>query len=182
MGTDTIHERLSVHGFVPYVQNEGPLAGVPHWRDSEGRDWYDLQKQFRDDTMKYIYDEDNNLNCFGPDIRFMIPMDGTTITEVPFADFPNVVDLNPIWTADASGVRCRIDNVPERMANVSQYFDRLADSSPMVAMELSKWRATPGFPYCVFPTFAPHIVSKAVALGLSRADYETVTLTKKKGK
>lgn len=177
MVTDTIHKRLTAHGFVPYVQTEGPLAGVPHWRDSEGRDWYDLQKQFRDDTMKYIYDEDNKLNCFGPDVQFMVPMEGTTITEVPLSEFPNVADLNPIWYADAAGVRCRIDNVPERMATVSHYFDQLSESSVIVALSLTKWRATPGFPYCVFPCFAPHIVAKAVALGMDRADYEIVTLT-----
>lgn len=179
MGSNAVHGSLVIaDGFVPYEQTEGPLAGIPHWRDSKGRDWYDLQKQFRDDTMKYIFDEENNLNCFGPDVRFMIPMEGTTITEVPMSEFPNVADLNPIWHADASGVRCRIDNVVERMANVSTYFEKLANTSAIVALALSKWRATPGHPYCVFPCFAPHIVNKAVALGMDRTEYEIVTLTK----
>jgi hypothetical protein len=167
--------KILATGWESYTPENG-VPGAAYYRDSLGRDWYELRHQFGEGTMKYLFDEDNYLLGFNVNAERLFP--DATMTECPLSEFPELVELNGMWWADENGVRCRFEDVPKRAMAMFDVFAKLAETSDMVKKELTRWRLEPCCPYIPFPRFAPHIVKRAIRLGLDENDYLELTLSR----
>ena len=56
--------------------------------DDMGNDWYELQKNFEDDTLKILFDEDNRIVSYSFDVSTLTPTH-LSIAEIPYENLPN---------------------------------------------------------------------------------------------
>ena len=164
---------MTVTGFHQY-KPENAMDGVPYYRDSEGRDWYELRYMFNPETMKVIYDEEGRLLSFAKSAEFMAP--AGTITEIPMAKWPPNVSLNGFWRCGPNSIECRVENLDERMAALAEFFEDAAKEHKSVRLAMEDWYSDPNWPLTPFPRFSNGIVNLALEKGMDIAEYRLLTL------
>jgi len=71
--------------------------------DNKGRDWYEIQSDYKKDTMKIVYGDDGVINSFSADASTLNPVD-SFVSEIPFTEFPSAVDVFGNWRFDGAKV------------------------------------------------------------------------------
>lgn len=164
---------MTVTGFHQYTP-EDAMDGVPYYKDSEDRDWYQLRYQFNPDTMKFIYDEEGRLLSFAKSAEFMAPTG--TISEIPLKDWPPGVSLNGFWKCGPNHIECRVENLGDRMIALTEFFTDIAAETKSVRLAIEDWQSDPCYPLIPFPRFSNGIVEKAVEKGMDINEYRLLTL------
>ncbi|HBL8879648.1 TPA: tail fiber assembly protein [Enterobacter cloacae] len=78
-------------------KNSDLLAlGISFLKDENGRDWYELQESFEQNTLKIIYDHDGVVRSINNDVSALWPVD-MSVAEVELNDLPEGFDINGLW-------------------------------------------------------------------------------------
>ena len=73
-------------GYRPHAIPSG-LEFAAFTQSEEGHDWYSLQDQFQQETLKVVFDEKSkSVLITNQDPSFLFPADGTSIAEIDFVD------------------------------------------------------------------------------------------------
>lgn len=103
---------MNMKKFTTYIPDVNPYAGVManvvFYRDAKKRDWYESQKLFAEDTLKFCYDDNNVIVQYSYDVSALTP-DGYSVAEVK--DFEVDGDINLIdgtWTFNGKNITKRI--------------------------------------------------------------------------
>lgn len=61
-----------------------------------GLDWYDCQKDFKDNTIKIVFDEDNVITSYSEDVSSLYPVD-KSVAEIELGDATEDLKLDSSW-------------------------------------------------------------------------------------
>lgn len=119
------------------VLPDGRPALMTWLRDEEGNDWYDVQQNFADDTLKVLYDSNSIICGCSMDVTELNPIN-MSVTEISVADVP------PEATDTLTdGTWCYLDGkiqpyqpTPDELQKITQKLkaELLADASQHIAI------------------------------------------------
>ena len=58
------------------------IKGILYLKSEDGKDWYDCQKEFKEDTIKIMYDREGRIISINTDITTFFPID-SSMAELP---------------------------------------------------------------------------------------------------
>lgn len=179
---------LTMKGFRRYTpENSIHAANVPHYMDDQGRDWYEWRYNFREDTLKIIYDEDGMVVSFADSAEFMYPMD-FAITEIPKSEVPAAftIDVEHSWhyingklVQTANGRDLKIRELREAVLAATDFMVvadyPLDEDNRATLLELRKAlrdvTKTDGYPNVAFPEVPPFVLDVLRSKKINLADY-----------
>lgn len=82
-------------------------------RDETGRDWYDCQADFSDDTLKVMYDDKCVIVCMSKDVTAIFPP-GFSVAEVAASDTPSEACNDMTWVYKDGKIIKRVYNPDEK--------------------------------------------------------------------
>ncbi|MWS98468.1 tail fiber assembly protein [Escherichia coli] len=82
------------------------------WSD-DGKNWYEEQKNFQDDTLKMAYDENGIIRCIEKDVSMLNP-NGLSVVELPNITANRRADISGNWMFKDDTVIKRIYTDAER--------------------------------------------------------------------
>lgn len=77
--------------------------GVVFIKSSEGKDWYDVLKEFSKDTLKICFTSDGTVVSFCRDASGMFPI-GMSVAELEDAQVPHGMSVDRLWKYDGNFV------------------------------------------------------------------------------
>ncbi|SFC50162.1 tail fiber assembly protein [Pragia fontium] len=83
-----------------YQPERPPVQGAMYLIDSNGLDWYDAQKQFKDDTLKLMIDENRIIRSYNADVSTLFPAN-CAVVEIPLENVPEDLENNGMWMVTA---------------------------------------------------------------------------------
>ncbi|HIE3961846.1 tail fiber assembly protein [uncultured Serratia sp.] len=86
---------------------------VLYARDENGRDWYDCQEEFSNDTLKVMYDSKGIIVCISKDVTAIFPP-GFSVAEVESRNTPSEVCNDMTWVYSEGKVIKRIYSVDDK--------------------------------------------------------------------
>ncbi|KAA5920922.1 MULTISPECIES: tail fiber assembly protein [unclassified Pantoea] len=88
-----------------HVYNAEMIAGnsVLFLKDDAGRDWYESQKLFDDETLKVVFDSSGIIVSMNYDVSTLWPVDNS-VAEVAAADVPEGIDITGNWMFDGKNI------------------------------------------------------------------------------
>ncbi|WP_213322545.1 tail fiber assembly protein [Klebsiella aerogenes] len=108
---------MNMKNITTYIPEVNPYAGAPvsiiFYRDEKGRDWYESQKLFAEDTLKVCYNDKNVIVQYSRDVSSLVP-DGMSVAEV--TDFnlaPDIILTDGTWSFDGENIVKRTYTAPE---------------------------------------------------------------------
>ncbi|MEI9743575.1 tail fiber assembly protein [Enterobacter ludwigii] len=119
------------------VLPDGRPAVMTWLRDEEGNDWYDVQQNFADDTLKVLYDGKGIICCFSNDVTELNPVN-MSVAEVGAEDLPEGA-LDSL----TDGTWCYLDGriqkyqpTPDELQEIAQQLKRklLAEADGVIAL------------------------------------------------
>lgn len=72
---------MDIKNFKAYEPSD-KIKGVLYLKSEDGKDWYDCQKGFKDDTIKIMYDIEGRIISINTDITTFFPID-SSMAELP---------------------------------------------------------------------------------------------------
>ncbi|WP_413535883.1 tail fiber assembly protein [Rahnella inusitata] len=110
-------------GFKEYQPAEPPVAGMRYLTCDSGEDWYEVQKQFSDSTLKIVFDSAGTVVSMSTDVSRLWP-EHYSVAEVKGTDMPEGLDISGGWVFDGKKVQTRVYSVEE---NISQATKTVSD-------------------------------------------------------
>ncbi|HEA0273691.1 TPA: DUF4376 domain-containing protein [Salmonella enterica] len=110
----------------------------------DGQEWYESQKQFAADTIKFSYDSDGVIRSISRDVSALWPV-GLSVAEVPDTTASRRADISGRWGFDGENV---IDLMTMEKARrvkrdeINRWRDRQEDSSAVFEWNGHKWDAS----------------------------------------
>ncbi|GEH40416.1 phage tail fiber assembly protein [Escherichia coli O145:H28] len=100
----------------------------------DGKNWYEEQKNFQDDTIKIAYDKDNIIRYVEKDVTAIRP-DGLSVVEVPDITANRRADISGNWMFKDGAVIKRIYTAEELQQQVENQKARLlADAESVIQL------------------------------------------------
>jgi len=87
------------------VYNAEMIAGksVLFLKDNAGRDWYESQKLFADETLKVVFNSAGIIVSMNYDVSTLWPVDNS-VAEVAADDVPEGIDISGNWMYDGKNI------------------------------------------------------------------------------
>lgn len=110
----------------------------------DGQEWYESQKQFAADTIKFSYDSDGVIRSISRDVSALWPV-GLSVAEVPDTTASRRADISGRWGFDGENV---IDLMTMEKARrvkrdeINRWRDRQEDGSAVFEWNGHKWDAS----------------------------------------
>lgn len=110
----------------------------------DGQEWYESQKQFAADTIKFSYDADGVIRSISRDVSALWPV-GLSVAEVPGTTANRRADISGRWGFDGENV---IDLMTMEKARrvkrdeINRWRDRQEDGSAVFEWNGHKWDAS----------------------------------------
>nr|WP_241391864.1 tail fiber assembly protein [Serratia proteamaculans]ULG15966.1 tail assembly chaperone [Serratia proteamaculans] len=82
-------------------------------RDETGRDWYDCQADFSDDTLKVMYDDKGVIVCISKDVTAIFPP-GFSVAEVAIRETPPEACNDMTWAYQYGKIIKRVYSPDEK--------------------------------------------------------------------
>ncbi|EGR7452842.1 DUF4376 domain-containing protein [Salmonella enterica] len=93
----------NIKHFTPYEPESPAFPGAAYLKSEGGQDWYECQKHFADDTLKFTYDDNGVITCITRDVSGLWPV-GLSVAEVPDTTANRRADISGRWGFDGTGV------------------------------------------------------------------------------
>ncbi|EAT8301124.1 DUF4376 domain-containing protein [Salmonella enterica] len=93
----------NIKHFTPYKPESPAFPGAAYLKSEDGQDWYECQKQFADDTLKFTYDDNGVITCITRDVSGLWPYH-LSVAEVPDTDENRRVDISGRWGFDGTNI------------------------------------------------------------------------------
>ena len=82
----------------------GVLNGITFFRDEEGRDWYESQKLFAEDTLKICYNDENVITQYSCDVSALVPYEGSVAEVAGFTPEQGDYLNDGTWVFDGKNI------------------------------------------------------------------------------
>ncbi|MBP1129397.1 MULTISPECIES: tail fiber assembly protein [unclassified Serratia (in: enterobacteria)] len=105
-------------------------------RDETGRDWYDCQADFSDETLKVMYDDKGVIVCMSIDVTAIFPP-GFSVAEVAISEVPPEACNDMTWAYRDGKVVKRVYSQTEKRKMVQGEKERLITRVNQVTQTLS---------------------------------------------
>ncbi|ELF3127565.1 DUF4376 domain-containing protein [Salmonella enterica] len=93
----------NIKHFTPYEPESPVFPGAAYLKSGDGHDWYDCQKLFSLDTLKFSYDPDGVITCITRDVSGLWPV-GLSVAEVPDTTENRRADISGRWGFDGEKI------------------------------------------------------------------------------
>lgn len=106
--------------FKQYIP-ETPTFGtsVAYLHDEAGNDWYEQQKEFASETVKFAYDEDGIICAVTRDVSLLWPIN-LSVAELNEEDAPDGLSDNGQWFFDGFNIMARVYTQDEIKSQAKQ--------------------------------------------------------------
>lgn len=126
--------------YEPVINNENRAglkvlidAGVIFLKSENGLDWYEVQKEFQDDSFKFTYDEKGIVRSISYDVSGLWP-EGKNVAEIPDSEKTKLVDVNGGWVFDGENIIPREYTKEEKESLINdEKAYRIAAASKIIA-------------------------------------------------
>ncbi|ECK6141657.1 DUF4376 domain-containing protein [Salmonella enterica] len=93
----------NIKHFTPYEPESPAFPGAAYLKSEDGQDWYECQKHFADDTLKFTYDDNGVITCITRDVSGLWPV-GLSVAEVPDTTENRRADISGRWGFDGEKI------------------------------------------------------------------------------
>ncbi|EHF1232402.1 DUF4376 domain-containing protein [Salmonella enterica] len=93
----------NIKHFTPYEPESPAFPGAAYLKSEDGQDWYECQKHFADDTLKFTYDDNGVITCITRDASGLWPV-GLSVAEVPDTTENRRADISGRWGFDGEKI------------------------------------------------------------------------------
>lgn len=93
----------NIKHFTPYEPESPAFPGAAYLKSEDGHDWYDCQKLYSPDTLKFSYDPDGVITCITRDVSGLWPV-GLSVAEVPDTTENRRADISGRWGFDGEKI------------------------------------------------------------------------------
>ncbi|EMO8006752.1 DUF4376 domain-containing protein [Salmonella enterica] len=93
----------NIKHFTPYEPESPAFPGAAYLKSEDGQDWYECQKRFADDTLKFTYDDNGIITCIARDVSGFWPA-GKSVAEVPDTEENRRADISGRWCFDGTDI------------------------------------------------------------------------------
>ncbi|ELB5685195.1 DUF4376 domain-containing protein [Salmonella enterica] len=93
----------NIKHFTPYEPESPAFPGAAYLKSEDGQDWYECQKHFADDTLKFTYDDNGVITCITRDVSGLWPV-GLSVAEVPDTTANRRADISGWWGFDGEKI------------------------------------------------------------------------------
>ncbi|EBU1392192.1 DUF4376 domain-containing protein [Salmonella enterica] len=93
----------NIKHFTPYEPESPAFPGAAYLKSEDGHDWYDCQKLYSPDTLKFSYDPDGVITCITRDVSGLWPV-GLSVAEVPDTTESRRADISGRWGFDGEKI------------------------------------------------------------------------------
>ncbi|EAS1726805.1 DUF4376 domain-containing protein [Salmonella enterica] len=93
----------NIKHFTPYEPESPAFPGAAYLKSEDGHDWYDCQKLYSPDTLKFSYDPDGVITCITRDVSGLWPV-GLSVAEVPDTTANRRADISGRWGFDGEKI------------------------------------------------------------------------------
>ncbi|ENL1383853.1 DUF4376 domain-containing protein [Salmonella enterica] len=93
----------NIKHFTPYEPESPAFPGAAYLKSEDGHDWYDCQKLYSPDTLKFSYDPDGVITCITRDASGLWPV-GLSVAEVPDTTENRRADISGRWGFDGEKI------------------------------------------------------------------------------
>ncbi|EBU0897390.1 DUF4376 domain-containing protein [Salmonella enterica] len=93
----------NIKHFTPYEPESPAFPGAAYLKSEDGQDWYECQKHFADDTLKFTYDDNGVITCITRDVSGLWPV-GLSVAEVPDTTANRRADISGRWGFDGENI------------------------------------------------------------------------------
>ncbi|HIH5644638.1 tail fiber assembly protein [Serratia marcescens] len=112
-----------------YIPAEPALGRtVSYLCDEDGRDWYESQKDFSNDTIKVVYDADGIILSVASDVSMLWPIN-LSVVEVSVQNAPKGLSDSGEWVFNGSAIVPRVYSTEEIQSQTEQKKTRLIDEA-----------------------------------------------------
>nr|WP_241391021.1 tail fiber assembly protein [Serratia proteamaculans]ULG15490.1 tail fiber assembly protein [Serratia proteamaculans] len=105
-------------------EDAGYRPDILYARDETGRDWYDCQADFSDETLKVMYDDKGVIVCMSKDVTAIFPP-GFSVAEVAISEVPPEACNDMTWAYCDGKVAKRVYSQTEKRKMVQDEKKRL---------------------------------------------------------
>lgn len=193
---------ITMRGFQLYTPEYSVHPdGTPHLCDDQGNDWYYWQYKFQEDTLKIVFDENDNgvitSACY--DVQFILPFGGTgyAITEVPANEVPGGFDVDEFTVGDwifidgkiqqtGNGRALQLKRVRTGILTATDFmvvadYPLSDDERKLLSVTRQALRDLPAlqdFPQVTLPDCPTFMLDAAYKAGVSQAEYNYLRTVK----
>ncbi|EMB6791257.1 DUF4376 domain-containing protein [Salmonella enterica] len=93
----------NIKHFTPYEPESPAFPGAAYLKSEDGQDWYECQKRFADETLKFTYDDNGVITCITRDVSGLWPV-GLSVAEVPDTTENRRADISGRWGFDGEKI------------------------------------------------------------------------------
>ncbi|HDY3259582.1 TPA: DUF4376 domain-containing protein [Salmonella enterica] len=93
----------NIKHFTPYEPESPAFPGAAYLKSEDGQDWYECQKHFAGDTLKFTYDDNGVITCITRDVSGLWPV-GLSVAEVPDTTANRRADISGWWGFDGEKI------------------------------------------------------------------------------
>ncbi|EFU0927066.1 DUF4376 domain-containing protein [Salmonella enterica] len=93
----------NIKHFTPYEPESPAFPGAAYLKSEDGQDWYECQKRFADETLKFTYDDNGVITCITRDVSGLWPV-GLSVAEVPDTTANRRADISGWWGFDGEKI------------------------------------------------------------------------------
>ncbi|EEO5559348.1 tail fiber assembly protein, partial [Salmonella enterica] len=86
----------NIKHFTPYEPESPAFPGAAYLKSEDGQDWYECQKRFADETLKFTYDDNGVITCITRDVSGLWPYN-RSVAEVPDTEENRRADISGGW-------------------------------------------------------------------------------------
>ncbi len=106
------------------------------WSD-DGKNWYEEQKNFQDDTLKMAYDENGIIRCIEKDVSMLNP-DGLSVVELPNITANRRADISGNWMFKDDTIIKRVYTDAEQQQQAESQKTALLSEAESVIQQLER--------------------------------------------
>ncbi|ELO3585121.1 tail fiber assembly protein [Salmonella enterica] len=123
----------NIKHFTPYEPESPAFPGAAYLKSEDGQDWYECQKLFTDDTLKFTYDDNGVITCITRDVSGLWPYN-LSVAEAPDTDENRRADISGGWQFKDGKVVQRVYSPEElRKKAEAEKVRRLAEAESAIA-------------------------------------------------
>ncbi|EGE9657594.1 DUF4376 domain-containing protein [Salmonella enterica] len=93
----------NIKHFTPYEPESPAFPGAAYLKSEDGQDWYECQKRFAEDTLKFTYDDNGVITCITRDVSGLWPYN-RSVAEVPDTEENRRADISGRWHFDGANI------------------------------------------------------------------------------
>ncbi|KER01350.1 tail fiber assembly protein [Photorhabdus temperata] len=102
--------------FTPYTP-KNCIPYVQYLKDDKGNDWYKIQKEFSEGTIKFTFNKAGIITSLSKDISSLFPI-YLSVAELESKNIPESLDISGKWFFDGKKIIPRIYTLEERIHQI----------------------------------------------------------------